>query len=269
MLARYLKAQLLVLLCGGLVGPIFLVVYFALGQLSMLQWMLYAGLLVSVADVLIALWLANFGAKSAAKTAELEQYGVLALAQITGLSETGTRINEQPLVKLDLHISGPGLVPFDSQDRVIANVTRLGNLTARKLVVLVNPTTQQYQIDWERSALVNGLVPAQFTLAEDNRTYDLSGQAGPLMEILQILKANNVPLNRMVDIRSNPALRQQIQAVVRRAVQQQAPAAQPAPVAAPQQSVAQRLQELETLRTSGALTEQEYTARRAQIISEI
>ena len=269
MLARYLKAQLLVLLCGGLVGPIFLVVYFALGQLSLLQWMLYVGLLVSVADVLIALWLANFGAKSAAKTAELEQYGVLALAQITGLSETGTRINEQPLVKLDLHISGPGLVPFDSQDRVIANVTRLGNLTARKLVVLVNPTTQQYQIDWERSALVNGLVPAQFTLAEDNRTYDLSGQAGPLMEILQILKANNIPLNRMVDIRSNPALRQQIQAVVRRAVQQQAPAAQPAPVAAPQQSVALRLQELETLRTSGALTEQEYTARRAQIISEI
>ncbi|MGA9675891.1 MAG: SHOCT domain-containing protein [Mycobacterium sp.] len=269
MLARYLKAQLLVLLCGGLVGPIFLVVYFALGQLSLVQWMLYVGLLVSVADVLIALWLANFGAKSAAKTAELEQYGVLALAQITALSETGTRINEQPLVKLDLHISGPGLVPFNSQDRVIANVTRLGNLTARKLVVLVNPTTQQYQIDWERSALVNGLVPAQFTLAEDNRTYDLSGQAGPLMEILQILKANNVPLNRMVDIRSNPALRQQIQAVVRRAVQQQAPAAQPAPVAAPQQSVAQRLQELETLRTSGALTEQEYTARRAQIISEI
>ena len=269
MLARYLKAQLIVLLCGGLVGPIFLIVYFALGQMGLMQWMLYAGLLVSVADVLIAIVLANFGAKSSAKRADLEQHGVLALAQITGLHETGTRINEQPLVKVDLHISGPGLVPFDSQDRVLANVTRLGNLTARKLVVLVNPTTQQYQIDWERSALVNGLMPAQFAVAEDNRTYDLSGQAGPLMEILQILKANNIPLNRMVDIRSNPALRQQIQAVVRRAAHQQAPAAQPAPVAAQHQSVAQRLQELETLRTSGTLTEQEYTARRAQIISEI
>ncbi len=269
MLARYLKAQLIVLLCGGLVGPIFLIVYFALGQMGLMQWMLYAGLLVSVADVLIAIVLANFGAKSSAKRADLEQHGVLALAQITGLHETGTRINEQPLVKVDLHISGPGLVPFDSQDRVLANVTRLGNLTARKLVVLVNPTTQQYQIDWERSALVNGLMPAQFAVAEDNRTYDLSGQAGPLMEILQILKANNIPLNRMVDIRSNPALRQQIQAVVRRAAQQQAPAAQPAPVAAQHQSVAQRLQELETLRTSGTLTEQEYAARRAQIISEI
>jgi hypothetical protein len=273
--ARYLKTQLMVLLCGGLVGPIFLVVYFAVGQQSVLQWMFYVGLLITVADVLIALWLANFGAKSAAKKAELEQHGVLALAQITGLSETGTRINDQPLVKVDLHIFGPGFVPFDSQDRVIASVTRLGNLTARKLVVLVNPSTHEYQIDWERSALVNGLVPAQFTLAEDNKTYDLSGQAGPLMEILQILKANNIPLNRMVDIRSNPVLRQQIQAVVRRAAEQAqaAPAgiAQPAaPVAAPpQRSIAERLQELEALRTSGAVTEQEYTSRRAQIISEI
>ncbi|SOX52213.1 hypothetical protein MAAFP003_879, partial [Mycobacterium ahvazicum] len=273
-LARYLKTQLVVLLCGGLVGPIFLVVYFTLGLGNLLQWMFYVGLLITVADVLIALALTNYGAKSAAKSALLEQHGVLALAQIVGLSETGTRINDQPLVKVDLHIEGPGFPAFDSQDRVIANVTRLGNLTARKLVVLLDPTTQEYQIDWERSALVNGLVPAQFTVAEDNRTYDLSGQAGPLMEILQILKDNNVPLNRMVDIRSNPALREQIQAVVRRAAAQ-APAAQGAPAGAapvatpPQASIADRLQQLETLRASGALTDDEYNARRTQIISEI
>jgi hypothetical protein len=272
-LARYLKAQLIVLLCGGLVGPIFLVVYFALGLGSLLQWMLYVGLFITVADVLIALALANYGAKSSAKTAELEQHGVLALAQITGLTETGTWVNNQQVVKVHLHISGSGFLPFDSEDRVIASVTRLGNLNARKVVVLVNPTTGEYRIDWERSALVNGLVPAQFTLAEDNRTYDLSGQAGPLMEILQILKTNNVPLNRMVDIRSNPVLRQQIQAVVRRAAEQQpqpAAAAQSASVVTPPQApIAQRLQELETLRASGALSDQEYTTRRAQIISEI
>jgi hypothetical protein len=275
-LARYLKTQLLVLLCGGLVGPIFLVVYFTLGFDNLLQWMLYVGLFITVADVVIAVVLTNYGAKSAVKSAELEQHGVLALAQITGLAETGTRINEQPVVKVSLHIAGQGFLPFDGQDRVIANVTRLGNLTARKLVVLVNPTTQEYQIDWERSALVNGLVPAQFTVAEDNRTYDLSGQAGPLMEILQILKANGVPLNRMVDIRSNPALRQQIQAVVRRAANQQSPAAQPAagggvaPGVAPvSPSIAERLQELETLHASGVLTDEEYNSRRAQIISEI
>lgn len=265
MLARYIKMQLLVLVCGGLVGPIFLVVYFTLGLGSLMSWMFYVGLIITVADVLVALALTNYGAKTAAKTAALERSGVLALAQITGLSETGTRINDQPLVKVHLHISGPGITPFDTEDRVIASVTRLGNLTARKLVVLVNPATQQYLIDWERSALVNGLVPAQFTVAEDNKTYDLSGQTGPLMEILQILKANNVPLNRMVDIRSNPALRQQVQAVVRRAAERQAPAAEPAS----QGSIAERLAELESLRASGAVNAAEYESKRAQIISEI
>ncbi|AFC56002.1 short C-terminal domain protein [Mycobacterium intracellulare] len=263
-------------------GPIFLVVYFVMGLDSLLQWMFYVGLLITAADVLIALALANYGAKTSAKVAALEQSGVLALAQITGITETGTWVNNQQVVKVHLHIAGPGLLPFDSEDRVIASVTRLGNLNARKVVVLVNPTTNEYRIDWERSALVNGLVPAQFTVAEDNRTYDLSGQAGPLMEILQILKANNVPLNRMVDIRSNPALRGQIQAVVRRAVEQQSSAAQPAPgappsagaapsavVTPPEPSIAARLQELNDLHASGALTDQEYNSRRAAIIAEI
>ena len=36
MVWRYIKAQLMVLLCGGLVGPIFLAVYFATGQESIL-----------------------------------------------------------------------------------------------------------------------------------------------------------------------------------------------------------------------------------------
>src|ERR1700738_4318793 len=268
MFARFLKSQLIVLLCGGLVGPIFLIVCFATpcGR-DVLGLMFFVGLFLTGADVLIALALANYSAKSSAGTAALEQSGVLALAQITGMGETGVRINDQPLISLNLHIEGPGLTPFDATDRVRVSVTRMGNFNQRKLVVLVDPATNKFQIDWERSALVNGLMPAQFTLAEDNRTYDLSGQAGPLMEILQILKANNIPLNRMVDIRSNPALRQQVQAVVRRAAEQQAaPAGVGAPAAAaPEKPIGQRLQELETLRASGAVTEEEYASRRAKI----
>jgi hypothetical protein len=203
------------------------------------------------------------------------------------------------VVKLQLHIEGPGIAPFDSQDRVIANVTRMGNFNNRKLVVLVDPTTQEYQIDWERSGLINGLVPATFTVAEDNRTYDLSGQTGPLMEILQILKANGIGMNNMIDLRSNPAARQQVQAIVRRAAAQQAPAGyapapapgappppppppspaqfaarQPPPPAQfaappPEVSISARLQELETLRATGAVSDEEYTAKRAQILSDL
>jgi hypothetical protein len=277
MLARYIKAQIMVLVCGGLVGPIFLAVYFATGQSFMFKWMLLVGLLITAADVLIALALANFGAKSQAKTQALEQSGVLALAQVVGIQETGTRINEQPLVKIDLQISGPGITPFATQDRVIASLTRLPMITNRKLVALVDPATNEYQIDWERSALVGGMMPATFTIAEDNKTYDLSGQAGPLMEIMGILKANGIGINSMVDLRSNPAAREQVQAVVRRAAAAQqapaaaAPAAAPAaPYAAPAgPTTAQRLQQLETLRATGAISDDEYNTKRQQILTDL
>lgn len=278
MLGRYVKAQLIVLLCGGLVGPIFLAVYFALGvgTRPYIQWMFWVGLLITAADVLIALALASYRAKTDATSRELEANGVLALAQVTGIGETGTRINDQPLVKVDLHVEGPGLTPFDTHDRVIASVTRLPLITGRKLVLLVDPATNQYQIDWNRSALVGGMMPAQFTLAEDGRTYDLSGQAGPLMEIMRILKANGVPMNGNIDIRSNPAVRQQVMNVVRRAaVQQVPPPAPPPPPApaptypAPDTSTAHRLQQLETLRAMGTITEAEYHDKRQQIIAEL
>ena len=288
MVGRYVKAQLMVLLCGGIVGPIFLGVYFTIGQgmfADSMRWMFWTGLLITAVDVLAAIALANYGARSAAKTQMLEANGVLALAQVTAIGETGTRINDQPLVKIGLHVEGPGLRPFDVQDKVIASVTRLPLITGRKLVVLVDPATNEYQIDWNRSALVGGMMPAQFTLAEDgNRTYDLSGQAGPLMEIMQILKANGVPMDGTIDIRSNPVVRQQVMNVVRHAAAQRVPpAAQmagppvdpvspsvpPAPPAPPAPSTAQRLQELETLRAMGTISDSEYATKRQQIIAEL
>ncbi len=274
MVGRYLKSQLQVLLFGGLVGPIYLIVYFAFlspDDRHYVSWLLWVGWLITVADVLIALVVARAKAKSTAKTATLEQHGELALAQITGMQGTGTEINDQPVVKLALHIAGPGFA-VDTQKRVIVSVVRMGSLNARKLVVLVDAATNDYQIDWERSALVNGLMPAQFTLADDNKTYDLSGQAEPLMAILRILKDNSIPLTSPLDLRSaSPALRQQLQDVVRRAA-----VAQPSPAFAagpgftpPRPSTAQRLQELATLHANEAITDAEYEEKRRQIIAEI
>ncbi|CAM3539261.1 SHOCT domain-containing protein [Mycobacterium frederiksbergense] len=281
MLWRYVKAQGMVLLCGGLVGPIFLGVYFATGQSDLMRWMFWVGLLVTAVDVLAALAIVGYGAKAQAKSDQLEAHGVLGLAQIIGMAETNTRINDRPVVRLNLRISGPGIATFDAEDRVIADVTRLAMLTARRLAVLVDPATGEFQIDWERTALINGQVPATFSIAEDNTTYDLSGQAEPLMEILQILKANGIGMNSMVDLRNNPGARAQVQAVVRRAAAQQAaPQAPPAaayppapagvyPPPIPEPSTAQRLQELETLRATGAISDDEYADKRRQIIAEL
>jgi hypothetical protein len=154
-------------------------------------------------------------------------------------------------------------------------------LTSRRLAVLVDPATSQFQIDWERSGLINGQVPATFSIAEDNRTYDLSGQVEPLMEILQILKANGIGMNHMIDLRHNPGARAQVQAVVRRAAAQHAPPPVPPaaayvpppagvyPPPAPEPSTAQRLQELETLRATGVISDDEYAAKRQQIIADL
>ena len=276
MVWRYVKAQAWVLLCGGLVGPIFLAVYFATGQSELMKWMFWVGLVITAVDVLAALGLATYGANVQARTEALEADGVLALATITGLAETNTRINDRPLVRLQLNIAGPGIEPFAAEDQVIAGVDRLPMLTARRLVVLVDPATRKFQIDWNRSGLINGLMPATFSIAEDNRTYDLSGQVEPLMEILQILKANGIGMNSMVDLRDNPVARAQVQTVVRRATARRAAAPEPPagstappPQATPSVSTAQRLQELETLRATGAITDEEYTAKRRQIIAEL
>ena len=277
---RYLKAQLMVLLFGGLVGPIFLVVYFALGPMARpyINWMFWVGLLITAVDVLAALALTNFGAKSAAKHEELTRQGVLVLAPITGISDTSWFVNDQQMIKVMLHIEVPGSAGFDVQETMASSPTRMQILNAHKLVALVEPGTRKYEIDWNASALIAGVVPAQFTLDTDHTTYDLTGRAGPLMEIMQVLHANRIPMTGTIDIRSNPVARQQVMDIVRRAGAAAPHPAEVTPLAAPVApmvpvqsplTVSQRLQELATLRATGAVTDAEYTAKRQQILSEL
>ena len=287
MLARYLKALFFANLFSGFTGPLILVVYFALPSLfgpttyddgtgttvstqPAIQWMLWLGLLITAATAIVAVWLANRGAKSSARSAALHQTGVLTTAQIQGLQETGMRINEHPVVNLDLRIAGPGF-DFNDRKRVTIDIAKQAIITRGKLVVLVDPNTRDYEIEWQASGLITGALPAQFSSTEDNRIYDLSGQAGPLMEILQIYKANNLPFGGTIDLRSFPGVRQQVMAVVQLAAAQQqpAPAAAAGLAAPPQQPVAQRLAELETLHESGAISEAEYSAARQKIIAEL
>ncbi|HEX2212007.1 MAG TPA: SHOCT domain-containing protein, partial [Mycobacterium sp.] len=185
--------------------------------------------------------------------------------------------NNQPLVKLNLQIKAPGLEPFVSQDKVIASMERLSMINNRKLVALVDPATGDYQIDWDRSTLLSGLTPPTFTLDGDDRTFDLSGQTEQLMEILRILMSHGIGMNNLMELQSNPTARQQVRAVVRRAA-----AEQPSVVRAggststaassggpTEATTAQRLQELEMLRSAGGISEDEYTVKRQQIIAAL
>ena len=271
MLGRYLKAQGTVLLFGGLVGPIFLIVYFALGTMARpyIQWMFWVGLFITAADVLAALALANAGAKSEIKHQELTRTGVLVLARITGVSDTPVFVNEQQMIKVGLHVDVPGSAGFDAEQTMVASPARMQILNGRRLVALVEPGTQRYEIDWDASALVSGAAPAEFTLDTDHKTYDLTGQVGPLMDIIRVLHANGIPISGTVDTRSNPVVRQQVMEIVRRAGGGQPTEPVAAAAAAPGITVSQRLQELETLRATGAITDAEYGEKRTQILADL
>ena len=292
---RHLIAQVVVFICGGLTGPIFLAVYFLSDEKDDLAWMLWIGAAITVGSVVVGVVVAHFIGwgvtkleQSQQRRALLQQRGVLALAEITGYTETGVSINDRPVVKVRLSVMGQqGLAPFDTEVRVTMGVTAMPLLAARRLVVLVDPATRDCEVELQASALVTGLMPMKFVVAEDNRTYDITGQAGPVMEILRILRAYGVPLGGSFDLRSNLAMREQVLEIVRRnAAGQQVPwpgAQQPSPPAAapnpasaawyppppPTPSAAQRLQELETLRATGAITESEYAAKRQQVIASL
>jgi hypothetical protein len=284
MLARYLKNQGIVLLCGGLVGPIFLVVYFALGPMARpeLNWMFWTGLVVTAVDVLAALALTSSGARSAARHEQLTRTGVLCAARITGIRDTSLFVNEQQMIKVDLHVDMPGTAGFDTQLSVPASPARMRVLNGHRLMALVEPGTQNYEIDWNASALLAGAVPAEFTVDEDRRTYNLTGREDSLLQILNVLHVNGIPLGGTIDIRSNPAVRQQVIDIVRRAAKDgaaqpttpgpsaEAPSPSPLPIyTPPPPTVSQRLQELETLRATGAVTQAEYDAKRLEILNDL
>ena len=63
---RYLVIQLMTLVVG-IVGPIFLVVYFAAQPDPTLKWMYWFGLFITAADVLIALGITSATAESESK----------------------------------------------------------------------------------------------------------------------------------------------------------------------------------------------------------
>jgi hypothetical protein len=68
---RYLRVQAFVFVCG-IVGPIFLIAYFASQPDPTLKWMYWAGLFVTAIDVLIALGITSAASRDTPKPSRSE-----------------------------------------------------------------------------------------------------------------------------------------------------------------------------------------------------
>lgn len=255
----FLRTLAFVMLCG-IVGPIFLVLYFVIGDRS-LQWMFWTGAAITVLNVLIAFAIAYGADNRREKIARMMATGRMALADLTSVEQTTVEINGQPLVKLGLRIHGDGVPTFDAQIRKTVPIVAQGLLHRRVLAVLVDPATREFEIDWQASALVAGSVPAQFSSAEDGRTYDLSGQPGPLIAILEVLRRHGIATDGTVDLRNgDPYLRQEVMGIVRQYGRQ------PGAAATDGRSLTERLDELDALRAAGRISEPEYGEARRRLL---
>lgn len=299
-IGTFLKTLAFVMLCG-IVGPIFLVMYFVLDGEPFIEWMLWTGLGITILNVVIAYFIARGSARFKAKMSRMQLTGHMALADITSLSQTNVQINDQPVMKLGLSIHGEGVPSFDVEIRKTVPIFAQAMLHRRVLAVLVDPNTREFEIDWQATGMITGSVPAKFTSSEDGRTYDLTGQPEPLIRILEVLRKYGVGNSGTIDLRSNPQARAEVMAIVRQyggATQppvspygggpqfggQQfgtpqfggpaAPTGSPSMPASlikpgPTKSLTERLSELDALFSAGRIDAAEYQRARQRVLGEV
>jgi hypothetical protein len=157
---RYSKLYLIVL------GAIFLVVgiglIVALGGAPYVGdgMVLTGGIFAIVGGVLIVVGL--IVGRSAAATDQLLATGIAGQATITGLTQTGMYLNDQPQISMDLTVNLPGQAPYAAKHHEFVPLMLLGRLSSgAPLVVRVDPANPQHlAIDWQSTGFASTYVAA-------------------------------------------------------------------------------------------------------------
>ncbi|KAA1415441.1 SHOCT domain-containing protein [Nocardioides humilatus] len=159
-IVNFIKTLAFMLVCG-IVGPIFLIIYLLSGGEPLISWMLWTGLGITILDVAIAFVIALGRTKSQEKSLRLHTVGRRGVAEVVSVEQTGVRINDQPLLELHVRIHGDDMAPFEAQTKSVIPDFRLPLLYAGPMPVLVDPTTQEWEFDWDaaRPAFNPGTAP--------------------------------------------------------------------------------------------------------------
>lgn len=71
---------------------------------------------------------------------DLAQNGVQGMATITSLDDTGMRVNDDPRVRLGMHIELPGYPPYEVTKTLVISIVRLSQLqVGQQVIVFVDP----------------------------------------------------------------------------------------------------------------------------------
>lgn len=158
-LLRSLVPPVLFMLVCGIVGPIFLVMGLTVDDEPGTGWLLPTGIAITALDLVIGVVIGRGRHRTRQRLHRLRQNGRPARAQVLSFEQTGVRINEQPMLVLQLRIHGDDLEPFEVQAREVVPDIRVPLLYAGELPVLVDPETHEWEIDWASATTITPAAP--------------------------------------------------------------------------------------------------------------
>jgi hypothetical protein len=123
--------------------------------------------------------------RRAAATDQLLQTGTSGTAQITGLTQTGMYMNENPQIRMQLLVTLPGQTPYAAQHTEIVPLMLLGRLSSgQPLAVRVDPMNlNRIAIDWGGSGFGMGATPSMPAAPTMPGTTPGSGQDESLSQV--------------------------------------------------------------------------------------
>jgi hypothetical protein len=259
------------------VNPIgwFIVAFFFIGGIAFtiaLPWVGIGQIWIAV-SVVIALVYFLVNRRASAMQA-LTKTGLPGQAQILEMTQTGVYINENPQVKMKLHVEAQGIPPYECEKKVTVPMIALGMLgSGRPLSVYVDPNDHEnIYIDWSGAPAGGGAVgvgTGPFTFAlPDGSTVDLTNDPAAQKEILDVLRANGMdPHAGTLDLRSNPRVRQAVLDVAARRGYSVPGAA--ADGGGEEKPGVERLMELQQMRDKGLIDETEFEETKARILKSL
>jgi hypothetical protein len=142
-----------------------------------------------------------FASRSASRTTQILQTGIPGTATITGLTQTGVYLNENPQIAMNLLVQLPGEVPYAANVKQVVPLMLLGRLSSgAPLSVRVDQLDRsKIEIDWDSTgfaaspqaaaAMANAQQMSASQAAPPAAAGTLAGASGPDESLAQVQAA--------------------------------------------------------------------------------
>ena len=221
----------------------FIIVFFLLGGIAFTVAIpgIWIGQIWIGVAVLLAIVFLLLGRREA-NWDRIKQEGIRGQARILSGGQTGTYINEQPVMNLTLRVEAPGVAPYELEKKVTVPLLAIASIgSGRPLpVYLEREKPEDIVIDW------NEVVASASMPQTQAATIDLSQDPAAREGVLRALKEHGVDVAH-AEAASNPGM----------------------PVADDSGAPLDRLQKLMELKNAQLITDEEFAEHKGRILKDV